>query len=162
MFSVYNSELKRLKAGFFLNQTIDEWNKKRRNELREKFFLYSGHDTTVTNILSAFNVWEQQFPDYGVTAMLEMSQHKETREFGVEVKSFEHTILLVVSSKAFFQIFLRNSTKSEPTQLTIPGCAKFCPLSEVERLLSDNISQHLPSDCKAKNENFTEPPPSGP
>lgn len=39
----------------------------------------------VTNILSAFNVWEEQFPDYAVTAILELSQHKQTKEYGVEV-----------------------------------------------------------------------------
>lgn len=88
LYSVYNSELKRLKAGFFLNKTIAEWHRKKRNELTEKFFLYSGHDTTVTNVLSGFNVWEQQFPDYGVMLMLELSQHKKTKEFGVEVKQF--------------------------------------------------------------------------
>lgn len=60
------------------------------------------------------------------------------------------------------QIFLRNSTKVEAHQLTIPGCGRFCLLTELEKVLSDNIPKDLNSECIAKNENFTEPPPGGP
>lgn len=85
VFNAYNSEMKRLKGGVFVKKAITDWKKKSNDDLKQKLFLYAGHDATVTNILSAFNVWEQQFPDYGVTAILEMSQHKETKEFGIEV-----------------------------------------------------------------------------
>jgi prostatic aicd phosphatase len=87
VFNAYNSELKRLKGGVFVKKAIIDWKKKSNEDLKQKLFLYAGHDATVTNILSAFNVWEQQFPDYGVTAILEMSQHKVTKEFGIEVSS---------------------------------------------------------------------------
>lgn len=43
------------------------------------------HFLAVTNILSAFNVWEETFPDYGITAILELLQNKITKEYGVEV-----------------------------------------------------------------------------
>lgn len=85
VYNAYNSELKRLKGGVFLKKAIDDWKKKIANQLKTKIFIYAGHDATITNILSAFNVWEQQFPDYGVTAILELSQHKVTQAYGIEV-----------------------------------------------------------------------------
>jgi len=105
--------------------------------------VYAGHDATITNILSAFNVWEQQFPDYGIATILEFSQHKSTKDYGVE-------------------IFLRNSTEAQPIQLTIPGCYKFCSLSDLEKLLGDNIPREFAADCKARDESFTPAPPNGP
>ncbi|CRK95747.1 CLUMA_CG009204, isoform A [Clunio marinus] len=141
--NAFNSELKRLKGGVFVKKAIQDWNEKALNKLKEKIFIYAGHDATVTNILSAFNVWDEQFPDYGITAILELSQHKETKEFGVE-------------------IFLRNSTDCEPYQLTIPGCGNFCSLKNLQTLLESNIPQDHDLECKAENEDFTPPPPGGP
>jgi predicted nucleotide-binding protein len=69
-----------------VKKAIEDWKRKVDNDLKQKIFIYAGHDATVTNILSAFNVWQQQFPVYGVTAILELSQHKQTKEFGVEVR----------------------------------------------------------------------------
>lgn len=69
-----------------MKKAINDWQQKIAQKLKTKIFLYAGHDSTITNILSAFNVWEQQFPDYGITAMLELSQHKKTNEYGIEVR----------------------------------------------------------------------------
>lgn len=40
---------------------------------------------SVLNILGALNVYERQVPHYGMAVMLEFSQHKESKEYGVEV-----------------------------------------------------------------------------
>ena len=133
----------RLKGGVFLKKSIDDWDKKVGNSIKTKIFLYAGHDSTVTNILSAFNVWDPQFPDYGITALLELSQNKKSGEYGVE-------------------IFLRNSTTVEPYPLTIPGCSKFCLLKDLKVLLKNSIPSDLKQQCKPLSEDFTEPPVGGP
>lgn len=143
VYNAYNDELKRLKGGVFVKKAIEDWDKKIDEKLKTKVFLYAGHDSTVTNILSAFNVWQKQFPNYGITTMLEFSKHKETGEFGVE-------------------IFLRNSTKQAPYKLTIPGCSEFCELKDMKKLLKNTIPQNWEEECKAKTEGFTEPPIGGP
>lgn len=143
VYAAYNDELKRLKGGVFVKKAIGDWDKKADEKLKTKIFLYGGHDSTVTNILSAFNVWEQQFPVYAITAMLEFSKHKQTGEYGVE-------------------IFLRNSTTVDPYPLTIPGCAQFCPLKEAKKLLKKTIPENWEEECKAQNEDFTEPTLGGP
>lgn len=68
-----------------MKKAINEWHMKKGDTLKRKIFVYAGHDATVTNTLSAFNVWKEQFPDYASCGILEFSQHKETGEFGVEV-----------------------------------------------------------------------------
>lgn len=70
----------------FVKKVIDDWQMKKDHKLKKKIFVYAGHDSTVTNILSALNVWKQQFPDYATCGVLEFSQHKETGVYGVEVK----------------------------------------------------------------------------
>ena len=62
IYNAYNGLLKRLKGGVFLKKAINDWNNKK---IVQKILIYAGHDSSVTNILSAFNVWKQQFPDYG-------------------------------------------------------------------------------------------------
>lgn len=82
----FNSELKRLKGGNFVKKTIEDWKHKADGQLNQKMFVYSASDTSVVNILSAFNVWEQQLPDYGIAAIFELGQHKLTKEYGIEVR----------------------------------------------------------------------------
>jgi prostatic aicd phosphatase len=104
IFEAFNSQLKKLKGGVFVKRAIEDWERKVDDKLKEKVFLFSAHDKTgeakvsqvfgtfrtflfpVTNILQAFNVWEQQLPAYGIAAMLELSQNKRTKKFGVQVR----------------------------------------------------------------------------
>jgi prostatic aicd phosphatase len=53
----------------------------------KRIFLYSGHDSTIVNILSALNVWEEniQYPDFAITILIELSKHKITKQYGIEV-----------------------------------------------------------------------------
>jgi hypothetical protein len=37
-------------------------------------------------VFSALNVWEGQHPDFAMAGMLELSKHKESGKYGVEVK----------------------------------------------------------------------------
>lgn len=145
VYNAYNDELKRLKGGVFVKKAISDWEKKVEDKMKTKIFLYAGHDSTVTNILSAFDVWTQQFPDYGITGLLEFSKHKQTGEYGLE-------------------IFLKNSTSTRTPlqQLVIPGCTSFCTLKDVKKLLNKNIPEDWEKECEAKNEDFTEPTVGGP
>lgn len=142
VYNAYNSELKRLKGGVFVAKAIDDWQKKIDGKLNKKIFVYAGHDSTVTNVLSAMNVWPaDEFPDYAVTTLIELSEDRSTNKLGVE-------------------IFLKNG--SNVHKLTIPGCDQFCELSKLKTLLADNLPVNWEKGCVAKDENFTEPPLSGP
>lgn len=146
IYNVYTDELKKFKAGPFLQKMINEWNQKKDAVIKpkdRKIFLYTGHDSTVVNILHAIGVWEQQLPVYGIMAMFEFLQDTKTGEYGVS-------------------IYLRNSPKSGAIPLTIPGCDHFCPLDKFIELTKKLIVVDKASECAAKDKNFTTPPPSGP
>lgn len=86
VFNAYNRILKKLKGGVFLKKAIIDWHSKIEEKLKEKIFIYAGHDSTVANIFSALNVWDGQHPDYALTGLLELSKHKESGNYGVEVR----------------------------------------------------------------------------
>jgi prostatic aicd phosphatase len=143
IYNAFNAELKRLKGGVFVKKAISDWDNIIANKLKSKIQLFAGHDSTVTNILSAFNVWTEQFPNYGITGLLEFYRNKKSDEYGV-------------------QILLRNSSKEQPHKRTIPGCEEFCELNKLKKLLDENIPKDFEKECLAKNEDFTEPTVGGP
>lgn len=146
LYNVHTDELKMLKAGPFLGKLIAEWQGKRNEKIKpaqRKMFLYAGHDSTVVNILAAIGVWKQQLPVYGIMAIFELLEDVETKEWGVRIS-------------------LRRSGEREATPLTIPGCDQFCPLDKFVEITRRLISSDFTRDCRAKNEHFVTPPPSGP
>ncbi|GLV36906.1 uncharacterized protein CBL_02259 [Carabus blaptoides fortunei] len=169
--NAYNDKLKRLKGGVLLKKLLVDWHQVAKNSTKHvdsalehllkskewiqaaaqygdvsderKLFVYAGHDSTITNLLSALNVWEQQIPNYGITVMLELLKKHSTNEYGV-------------------QIFLRNSTTVPPHLLTIPGCESFCPLHQLTRLVDRVIPRHLVEECKTDDPNYVPPVLGGP
>lgn len=146
IYNVYTDELKKLKGGPFLKKMIEEWKQKRDGNIKpseRKIFLYTGHDSTIVNVLSAVNVWQQQLPVYGIMGIFELLEDLQTGEHGI-------------------QIYLRNSSTSGAIPLTLPGCNHFCPLDKFIELTKNIIPDDLTNCCKAKDINFVTPPPSGP
>lgn len=139
VYSIYTDELKRLKAGPFIKKMIDQYEQKRNGTLKDlKISLYSAHDTSVAYLLSGLNVWEKQYPTYGIMAMFELVRDKETGEIGV-------------------QIYLRKSPRAGAVPLTIPGCDHFCPLDKFVELTRDVVSEDYEALCKPKNKDYVAP-----
>lgn len=145
MYNVYTPELQKLKGGPFIKKMIDEQEERKLDappSAKRKLFMYTGHDSTVVNILAGLNVWEQQMPSYGIMAMFELVRDKTSQEVGV-------------------QIYLRNSTTSGAVPLTIPGCEHFCPFEQFLEATRNVASVNLQEDCKAKDPNFVGPTEQG-
>lgn len=143
--NVYNDELKKLKGGPFLKKTISEWDALIADESssnNKKMFLYAGHDSTVVNVLSAFNVWCEQFPSYGIMGLFELHKHRRTGQYAVRI--------------------YQKNIGEQKTLLKIPGCDAYCPVEQVKTLLASHIPIDMVQDCKAINSGFEEPPPKGP
>lgn len=146
IYNIYTDEMKQLKAGPFIQKLVTEFENKRDGTLKPKdlkISLYTGHDSSVVNVLAGLNVWEKQFPTYGIMALFEMVRDKKSGEIGV-------------------QMYLRNSTTSGAIPLIIPGCEHFCPLDEFVELAQNSIPTDRAAACIAKNKDFVTPPPSGP
>lgn len=147
MYNVWTAEMKKLKGGPFVTKVVKEWQDKVSGALKpkdRKIYLYTGHDSSIVNVMSTFNVWEEQFPGYAIMGIFELLQDKATGEYGV-------------------QMYIKNSTDSS-TPLTIPGCDFFCPLNKV----IDSVSYVLPTvpvdttACKARDDSYVEPEVGGP
>ncbi|XP_030388050.1 venom acid phosphatase Acph-1 isoform X1 [Scaptodrosophila lebanonensis] len=147
VYNVYTPEMQKIKAGPFLRKMFDEMQQKRNSTIKpekRKLFIYTGHDSTVVNILSALNIWERQLPRYSVMALFELHKNKETGDYWIE-------------------IYFRNNPKAPAQKLTVPGCEFQCPLDKLLELAKDVLpTQADDNRCDSKNEEFTEPPLRGP
>lgn len=85
IYNAYNSEMQKIKGGPFLKKMFNEMLEKRNNSLKQKLFIYAGHDWTVGNILSALKVWQRQMPLFSVMAIFELHINLITKEYYVEV-----------------------------------------------------------------------------
>lgn len=81
----YTQKLQRLKGGVLLKKLINDWKSKEENSIKQKAFLYGGHDSTIVNILRALNVWDPQLPGYGITILFEFSRDVVTGHYGLQV-----------------------------------------------------------------------------
>lgn len=130
---VYTNELKQLKAGPFIQKMLTEFQQKRNGTLIDlQISLYSAHDVTVVNILSALNMWKQQLPGPAIMTVFELVRDKETQEIGVE-------------------IYLRTNATSGAIPLTVPNCGHFCPLDKFILIASKVIPKDHDALCQSKN-----------
>ncbi|XP_017957903.1 venom acid phosphatase Acph-1 [Drosophila navojoa] len=147
VYNVYTPEMQKIKAGPFLKKMFDEMQQKRNGTLKpekRKLFIYTGHDSTVVNVLSGLKIWERQLPRYSVMALFELHKNKETGDYWVE-------------------IYFRNNPKAPAQKLTVPGCEFQCPLDKLLELAADVVPTEADANrCDAQNEQFTEPPLRGP
>lgn len=146
IYNVYTDELKQLKAGPFIQKLLSEFESKQDGTIKPKelkISMYTGHDSTVVNVLSGLNVWPKQFPTYGIMALFELVRDKKTGQIGV-------------------QMYLRSNPNMPPTPLAMPGCEHFCPIDKFVELATQSIPKERSTACLARNANFVTPPPSGP
>ncbi|XP_018561726.1 prostatic acid phosphatase-like isoform X2 [Anoplophora glabripennis] len=144
--NAYNDKMNRLKGGVLLKKLLEDWRSKADGTISpsiRKAFLYGGHDSTISNIMSTLKIWDPQIPGYGVTILFELWKDLATDKYGVE-------------------IYLRNSTSVPPHKMTLPGCDTFCPLEKLVTLTKDVIPEKWEEECKTSDETYIVPPSLGP
>ncbi|XP_030388048.1 venom acid phosphatase Acph-1 [Scaptodrosophila lebanonensis] len=144
VYNAYTPEMQKIKGGPFLRKMYDEMVAKRAGTLAPKdrgMFIYTGHDWTVGNILSALGLWRRQMPRFAVMAIFETHKNIATGEHYVE-------------------IYLRNDEFGCLEQLKLPNCTAQCPLSRLIELSDDVLpNESYEQRCRAHGANFVEPPP---
>lgn len=101
VYNAYTREMQKIKGGPFLKKMYDEMLKKRAQKLKpfdRKMFIYTGHDWTVGNILSALKVWDRQMPRFSVMAIFELHKNSITQEYYVEVSKDFFNLLMNANS----------------------------------------------------------------
>ncbi|KAI4454705.1 acid phosphatase-related [Holotrichia oblita] len=128
----YTRDLARLKTGPFFNELIQNINNVtdglQKKEHYRKMWLYSGHDTTIANVLQSLNLFEYHNPPYSSTILFELRS-----------KSPEGL---------FVNIYYKNST--QPQAMTLNGCNFDCPIDKFINLLSPIALTHeeWKKECK--------------
>jgi hypothetical protein len=63
-----------------------------------KMFMYAGHNSTISNLLSAMEVWDPHFSDYGIMIPVEVHRNK-IGQHGIKVTELTTTTLTLIYLK---------------------------------------------------------------
>ncbi|XP_059486803.1 lysosomal acid phosphatase-like [Neocloeon triangulifer] len=143
LINVQTPLLLRLKAGPLVNKVLADFEKEAAARQKVKLYLYSGHDSTVANILAAFGLYKAPYiPGYSALVLLELVE-PTPGHFAVRV-------------------FRRTEEKPEPEPLKIQGCDFECPLEKFRELTEPIRPVNWYEECKAVSKDFVPPPPPPP
>ncbi|KAG8223905.1 hypothetical protein J437_LFUL001985 [Ladona fulva] len=122
--------MKRTKSGVLLGQIGDHMNKKISTKDDSKVYLYSGHDTTIVNMLQALGVGEDSFkPEFGAAILVEL--------------------LEAANGDKHVQVLLKNSTSSEELfPIELPDCLKPCKIENFLKLPAITTPEQWENECK--------------
>lgn len=129
----YTKDMARLKTGPFFNEILEHISNvtdslSKKDHGYRKMWLYSGHDTTIANILQSLDIFEFHNPPYSSTILFELRSGNP--------------------QGYFVNIYYKNST--QPQAMTLKGCSFDCPLNEFIKLLSPIAVSHeeWKKECK--------------
>lgn len=82
-----------------------------------KFLMFSGHDTTIANVLNAMELFDMHSPPFAATILFELRKRND--------------------NSTYLRLFYKNST--EPVQLRLRGCDLDCNLNDFIQILKPII-----------------------
>lgn len=125
----HTKKMQRLKSGPLLKEMIEHMDQKIKGKLEpnRNLWVYSGHDTTVSNLLNTLGVLELHTPPFAATVLLELRKNFNN----------EYSVTLLY----------KNSTNAEPTLLTVPGCSAACPIDRFKAVLRDVTPDDWNQEC---------------
>ncbi|XP_060537063.1 venom acid phosphatase Acph-1-like [Cylas formicarius] len=126
------TSLKKIISGFLIKKIIEDSDKKIRETLQppqRKLFIYSAHEKNIATLLLTLGVFDDRIPAYGSYILVEV--HRVNRTHGLK-------------------FYYQNYIEVEPTLVTIPGCASFCPLTQFAQLMKEYVPED--EDCELKND----------
>ncbi|XP_004625075.1 prostatic acid phosphatase [Octodon degus] len=119
-------EKSRLQGGVLINEILNHMKSATQQEKYKKFVMYSAHDTTVSGLQMALDVYNGMLPPYASCHLME---------------------LYLEEGKYFVEMYYRNETQHEPYPLTLPGCTHSCPLEKFDELVAPVIPQDWSTEC---------------
>lgn len=132
----HTNTMKRLKVGPLLNEIVTHMYEKKNGTLspNRMLWVYSAHDTTIVNLLNAFELYEYLLVPYAAVLMIELR--------------------LNTTGNYVVTISYRNTSNHEPYLLRVPGCDSIaCELDIFIDVLRPLISVDWDVECKSNEEN---------
>lgn len=114
-YDAYTTEMRKIKAGYFLDTLFEEFKSKVDGKLTpkaRKMFIDCAHDWTISNVLNALDIWQEQMPRFSALIAFELRRDNETGVY-------------------FVEIYFQNHPDKEPKLLQVPGCGAQCPLAKL-------------------------------
>ncbi|MEJ1285732.1 acid phosphatase prostate [Cricetulus griseus] len=141
--------------GVVINEILKNMKTATQSQKYKKFVMYSAHDTTVSGLQMALDVYNGILPPYAACHIMEL-YHEEGRvekKFTGQLCIAELTALSSAcrTRRHFVEMYYRNETQHEAYPLTLPGCTHSCPLEEFAELLDPVIPQDWSTECMATN-----------
>uniref|UniRef100_A0A7N5K906 acid phosphatase n=1 Tax=Ailuropoda melanoleuca TaxID=9646 RepID=A0A7N5K906_AILME len=119
-------EKSRLQGGVLVSEILNHMKSATQPSNHRKLVMYSAHDTTVSGLQMALDVYNGILPPYASCHIMELYLEK---------------------GEYFVEMYYRNETQHEPYPLTLPGCTPSCPLTEFAELVAPVIPQDWSAEC---------------
>ncbi|XP_044776391.1 prostatic acid phosphatase isoform X4 [Neomonachus schauinslandi] len=119
-------EKSRLQGGVLVSEILNHMKSATQPSNRRKLVMYSAHDTTVSGLQMALDVYNGLLPPYASCHIMELYLEK---------------------GEYFVEMYYRNETQHEPYPLTLPGCTPSCSLTEFAELVAPVIPQDWSTEC---------------
>ncbi|XP_045859515.1 prostatic acid phosphatase isoform X2 [Meles meles] len=119
-------EKSRLQGGVLVREILKHMKSAAQPSNHRKLVMYSAHDTTVSGLQMALEVYNGILPPYASCHIMELYLEK---------------------GGYFVEMYYRNETQHEPYPLTLPGCTPSCPLTEFAKLVAPVIPQDWSTEC---------------
>lgn len=101
--------MKKIKGGPFVTEVADTMKKKIDGNLfpNRKIHIYSGHDTTLVNVMKSLEIINQttDFPNYGATMTFELHQREDLHNYEIKVLQFIAFVRLIAIFNVIFVFF---------------------------------------------------------
>ncbi|KAK7580589.1 hypothetical protein V9T40_001218 [Parthenolecanium corni] len=122
----YTHEMRRLKAGPFLGRVLEDMRKKIDGNFNQTLHIYSGHDSTIANVLSALGQYNFQLPPYSSSVLFELREKDDNY---------------------FITILYRNSSTQAPYLLNFTECGGVCTVDQFINLTANLIPSDYVAEC---------------
>ncbi|XP_059777910.1 prostatic acid phosphatase [Balaenoptera ricei] len=128
-------EKSRLQGGVLVKEILYHMKSATQPLNHRKLIMYSAHDTTVSALQMALDVYNGILPPHASCHLMELYFEK---------------------GEYFIEMYYRNETQHEPHSLTLPGCTPSCPLTKFAELVALVIPQDWSTECAMSNHEGTE------
>lgn len=120
-------EKSRLQGGVLVGEILSHMKTATQPWNHRKLIMYSAHDTTVSGLQMALDVFNGILPPYASCHLMELYLEK---------------------GEYFVEMYYRNETHHEPYPLTLPGCTPSCPLTKFAELVAPVIPEDWSTECR--------------
>ncbi|XP_014393015.1 PREDICTED: prostatic acid phosphatase isoform X3 [Myotis brandtii] len=120
-------EKSRLQGGVLVGEILNHIKTATQPWNHRKLIMYSAHDTTVSGLQMALDVFNGILPPYASCHLMELYLEK---------------------GEYFVEMYYRNETHHEPYPLTLPGCTPSCPLTKFAELVAPVIPEDWSTECR--------------